>query len=682
MEEEKNIFGEYIAEGPNSFDANLEQFNHNEPLYPHHVMVNSNARSVVNDCLIFGSENGFFLKKDCIICNVPEAFTKSNEYVTAKLRFYNWNRYYYSYKDADKRGVDYIVYTKLGFEKLRKYVYEATDVAGEEVFDESVIGAMTIVYKSISSKVSDGCTTILLSKKVLPGNKARNIEEPSWAPDALSFASLKYLRTRAFTLSLIHDFLKQTSYSLSPDKKIDFSLLGDWEGYIERNTDTLGIGVLSTDKAKNHSLYDDFMYTLRTKKEESSKFEQYIKDNYDGFSSDLKDICAYLYPKTYKYTPMSKELSCRYRDDKLIAYSNIMMNIFKRGVTDKIAPFTYTEEDANNFHMLFDSVINDILGNKNKLSWLDDDGFVAMEYITGLLLANSDLHHNNIQVKAGVAFWTFYLLYRNMLLLPESEKQLFRFLIVHIIGTNGSVFANLIDKIKSNPVVVGKTLFGTKTASWSKMDSDVCVGEILSYFSDSFIIDEKTLTGLQREYLGYGCHSRANYIVQYKELVDASESHNDAAMDILRKEYADMLFNFMSEILHRQDYTNKCIIDVALSDFSFNLDETIQYEIKEKYLPVRAMTADNMDYLGDVAIIGCNPIRYHNMGSITTSDFELVENENTEYFVFSKQSPLYNEMVRRVHAMDSWVPETYSYKTIKGWVHGELRIVHIDRNLF
>ena len=137
MEEEKNIFGEYIAEGPNSFDANLEEFNHNEPLYPHHVMVNSNARSVVNDCLIFGSENGFFLKKDCIICNVPEAFTKSSEYVTTKLRFYNWNRYYYSYKDADKRGVEYIVYTKLGFEKLRKYVYEATDVAGEEVFDES-----------------------------------------------------------------------------------------------------------------------------------------------------------------------------------------------------------------------------------------------------------------------------------------------------------------------------------------------------------------------------------------------------------------------------------------------------------------------------------------------------------------------------------------------------------------
>lgn len=682
MEEKKNIFGEYIAEGPNSFDANLEEFNHNEPLYPHHVMVNSNARNVVHDCLIFGSKNGFFLKNDCIICNVPEAFTESREYVTTKLRFFNWNRYYYSYKDADDKGVDYIVYTKLGFDKLRRYVYEATVEAGEEVFDESVIGAMTIVYKSLFNKNADGCTTILLSKKVLPGNMAVNIEEPSWSPDTLSFNNLNNLLTRAFTLSLIHDFLKQTGYTISPEKTIDFSLLGGWLGYLKRNKELLGDDVFFSDKAKNMHLYDNVVFNLRTKKEESDRFEQYIKDNYDSFSDDLKDICKYLFPKTYKYTSMSKDLACRFRDDKIIAYSNIMMNIFKRGVTDKIAPFTFNEEDANKYHKLFDSIINDILRNKNKLSWLDDDGFVSMEYITGLLLANSDLHHYDIQVKTGVAFWTFYLLYRNMQLLPECDKQLFRFLLVHLIGTNGSVFANLIDKIKETPVIIGKSRFDTKTASWSKMDPDVCVGELISYFSDSFIMDEKTLTDLQRKYLGRGCRSNSEYIVQYKELVEASEYHNDATMVILRKEYADMLFNFTNEILHRPNYTNKCIIEVAMSNFCFNLDETIQYEIKEKYLPVRVMTADNMGYLGDVAIIGCNPIRYHNTGSVTTRDFELVENENTEYFVFSKQSSLYNEMVRRVHAMESWVPEIYNYKTIKGWVHRDLRIVHIDRSLY
>lgn len=118
-----------------------------------------------------------------------------------------------------------------------------------------------------------------------------------------------------------------------------------------------------------------------------------------------------------------------------------------------------------------------------------------------------------------------------------------------------------------------------------------------------------------------------------------------------------------------------------MSDFNFNLDNKIDYEIKEKYLPVRAMTAEDMGILGDVAIVGCNPIRYHNLGNITTSDFEIVENDNTEYFVFSKHSSLYNDLARRVQSMDSWIPEAYAYYTIKGWVHGALRIVHIDSSL-
>lgn len=683
MDSTKDIFNDYIKGCPNSFDANLEEFNHNEPLYPHHVLVNSKTQLLINDSLIFGSAQGFFLKNDRIICNVPEASSSSSEeYVTSKMKFINWNRYYYTYRDVTKRGFGYIVYTKLGFDKLRKYVYEATGVAGEEVFDESVVGAMTIFYSSHLGKANNACTTILLSKKRLPNKRALNIEEPSWSPDTLTISNLKNLLTRGFTLALIHDLMKQTDYSISPEKKIDYSLLGDMSGYIERNTDKMGVGVLSTDKAKANSLYEDVFYSIRTKKEESERFEQFIKDNYETFSDDLKDICKYLYPKNYKYTPMSKELACRFRDDKMIAYTNIMMQIFKRGVTDKMAPFTYTEEDANEFHKLFDSLINDVLGNKNKLSWLDDDGIVAMEYISGLLLANSDLHHENIQVKAAVAVWTLYLLYRNSLICHESDKPLFNLLICHIIGTNGDTFAKLIDKIKAKPIVVGKSLFGSKSSSWSNLDSDCCVGEILGYFCNMFELDEKSLTNIQRNYLGFACHSNAYYFQQYKEIVEATGNQNSMDMKKLREEYAVMLFNFVSEILHRPDYTNKCIIDVVMDDFSFNLNNTLSFSIKEKYLPVRAMTADNMGSLGDVAIVGCNPIKYTDTGGITTSSFDVVENASTEYFVFPKRSPLYNELVRKVQSMDSWIPERYSYQTIKGWIHKELRYVHIDDSLF
>lgn len=683
MDPTKDIFNDYIKGCPNSFDANLDEFNHNEPLYPHHVLVNSKTQLLINDSLIFGSAQGFFLKNDRIICNVPEASSSSREdYVTSKMKFINWNRYYYTYKDVTKRGFGYIVYTKLGFDKLRKYVYEATGVAGEEVFNESVVGAMTIFYSSFLGKANNACTTILLSKKRLPNKRALNIEEPSWSPDTLTISNLKNLLTRGFTLALIHDLMKQTDYYISPEKKIDYSLLGDMSGYIERNTDKMGMGVLSTDKAKTNSLYEDVFYSIRTKKEESERFEQYIKDNYESFSDELKDICKYLYPKNYKYTPMSKKMTCRFRDDKMIAYTNIMMQIFKRGVTDKMTPFTYTEEDANEFHKLFDSLINDVLGNKNKLSWLDNEGIVAMDYISGLLLANSDLHQENIQVKAAVAVWTFYLLYRNTQICHESDKPLFNLLLCHIIGTNGETFAKLIVKIKATPVVVGKSLFGTKSSSWSNLDSDCCVGEIIGYFCNMFELDEKSLTNVQRNYLGFACHSNAYYFHQYKEIVEAAGNQNSMDMKIQREEYAVMLFNFISEILHRPDYTNKCIIDLVMDDFSFNLKNTIFYSIKENYLPIRAMTADNMGSLGDVAIVGCNPIKYTDNGGIITSSFDVVENDSTEYFVFPKSSPLYNELVRKVQSMDSWIPERNSYQTIKGWIHKELRYVHIDDALF
>lgn len=119
-----------------------------------------------------------------------------------------------------------------------------------------------------------------------------------------------------------------------------------------------------------------------------------------------------------------------------------------------------------------------------------------------------------------------------------------------------------------------------------------------------------------------------------------------------------------------------------MCDFNFILDNVIDFNIKEKYLPVIAMTTENMDILGDVAVVGCNPIRYHNLGNITTSDFEIVENDNTEYFVFSKHSPLYADLVHRVQSMDSWAPDVYAYNTIKGWIHGALRIIHVDSSLY
>ena len=108
-------FSIYIEGCPNSFDANFETFNHNEPLYPLHLLVNLNTKFIVCNTPFF-AEKGFFLKNDSII---PNSYGMSNneEVNIVKLKLISWNRYYYTYKET-RNGFQYAIYTKLGFEKL------------------------------------------------------------------------------------------------------------------------------------------------------------------------------------------------------------------------------------------------------------------------------------------------------------------------------------------------------------------------------------------------------------------------------------------------------------------------------------------------------------------------------------------------------------------------------------
>ena len=113
-------------------------------------------------------------------------------------------------------------------------------------------------------------------------------------------------------------------------------------------------------------------------------------------------------------------------------------------------------------------------------------------------------------------------------------------------------------------------------------------------------------------------------------------------------------------------------------DFNFNIDNTIPFDLAVSYLPVRAMTSNNMGKLENVAIVGCNPVKIIGLGQT----YDIIENENTEYFVIPQQSNLYEELKRCVLSMESWQPDSNAYKTIKGYIHGELKIVHIDKQWY
>lgn len=115
-----------------------------------------------------------------------------------------------------------------------------------------------------------------------------------------------------------------------------------------------------------------------------------------------------------------------------------------------------------------------------------------------------------------------------------------------------------------------------------------------------------------------------------------------------------------------------------MADFNFNLDNEISFDIKENYLPVRLMTS-TMGFMGEVAIAGCNPERINNLGSLSSSSFDISENSDTEYFVFPASSNLYSLLKNKVLSMDAWKPNINTYHTVTGSILGKQCIIHVDK---
>lgn len=114
-----------------------------------------------------------------------------------------------------------------------------------------------------------------------------------------------------------------------------------------------------------------------------------------------------------------------------------------------------------------------------------------------------------------------------------------------------------------------------------------------------------------------------------------------------------------------------------MSDYHLNLDNVIRFQLEDKYLPVRVMTA-NMGFMGDVAIVGCNRELHQQMGNIVNNFFEISEYKDTEYFVFPHSSLLYDELKRKLFAYEAWMPNKNQFYSTIGEVFGKTCVIHID----
>lgn len=518
-----SIFKKYLEACRNSFDSIILDFDHTRPLYAFPILIEGQYHYVESKCTFLKSKNGFFLKNDNIIVNDTPS-PHSNDQLSIKINLSKWNRFIYSFREI-RDGIGYLFYTQRGFSALQKYVCALNNELNQCFVDE-IVGAITI-YTFSSSRVE--CT-----------------------------ASATFLISKTPNITFVAPI--QTD-SIPIEENLKYSP--------KANSSYL--------KAINIALYEELYHRLkegvfnRRITDQNGEIWNIINDSRNDLSDEVIDICAFLFPQLYSYSKNSK-IYCQYRDDIVIAFNKLMINWYRRGIADMDIPVLFYEEEIKEYELLFDKVLKDVILNKNKISWLDNSDVLSMEYISALYIVQTLIKPDRIQQKAVLAVWLYYMLYRKILSCGQQEQQMYKILIFHLIGCNHRTFEKLFDKIKGYMVIDPKSQYCKTPHTWKDRNSSICVAEIVCYFSNTFNPDYSTLSIEQRKYVGerFICaaesseeKNRLQYFNQYEQLLTTSVTHTFLGITDMCKGYALHLFNYISELLHNPNYTNKDILDIV-----------------------------------------------------------------------------------------------------------------------
>ena len=113
---------QFLNQQNNSFDSLLNDFDHEQPLYPYLVLITREHNLVINCSPIFWDwrkSNGFFLKQDRIIPN-----EKVDDSLIPQLYLKAANRYYNIYEEDKHFGITYTFYSKDACHKIFSFFDE------------------------------------------------------------------------------------------------------------------------------------------------------------------------------------------------------------------------------------------------------------------------------------------------------------------------------------------------------------------------------------------------------------------------------------------------------------------------------------------------------------------------------------------------------------------------------
>ena len=526
-----NIFNTYESDLRNSFDSLFENFDKNKPLYGRSTFLNEHYIEGMQKCYpLFCTKKGFYLQNDQIIANVGKnVFNKSLH--VAKLLLTSWNRFFYMYRDEN--GNSYLIYTKKGFDKLFQFWIENPSHNDVNDIKDDYIGAISI-FRNQSFSNSSSFITIFLRSSPVPKSKAWVclFDDDKYIYD---IPNVNAVYKNVFIRALIFDLIKKLRYNIS--EVCNMSTF-DWERwskakFSEQETDYY---------LQNSRKLSDALYYLDHDIYISQTFTNYLKNNYESFINDQKDICSYLWPKEFSYTKDENNIiHHNYAFAKILSLYN---GITKRylGIAGAFGMSTDYYEHNDTFIKTMENAGNALISDLKYFNSIKKDN--ELVFCTTLLFLNIMYKPQTTPNKYGIkeisATLLFYILYEAYNRDYEDKYIINIFITIVLIG-NEFLFKKLLNAVRSESVSIelGRSI---TPWSWKNESIDYCYKEIVYEYAKEF---QNCLSKLsfKEDIIGTSLTSEVNQKVRYLiSNLEYDGNHTFIGTEKLRKSYIEKIY--------------------------------------------------------------------------------------------------------------------------------------------
>lgn len=508
---DKTPINSVLNEQINSFDNLLTGNKSDLRLYGSAVIGTKDAWSTFDCCLLLNiteeGNEGVFLKNDAVITNPNQNWTLDS-LDNRQLILQSTNRFFSVYLEQEGQyslNIEYIFYSKSSVEGLLSFLGE---IYYKNMIDPSiVVGAVTLYNKNILNNKEEAMTVLLTTMPLTSmydyeTGTLSNLYIEQLCNDGVDNSFTQNLRTRVMTMSLVNNLLKNR-------------------------------------QKEKMFVFEDKSY--------AALLEEYIKDNYNLFSEEEKDICVLIQPDVYNYTNpqfFGKVVA----DAFIISMFNLVREMGSNGLA-------YLEQSNQRQIKLIENTRDRLLNNPK---------FVFTETPTKSFLyaiviySINKMYQNSSNIAPITAYWSYYSLCRLRRTCSKDLLPFFNTILSYVLWTNINHFKELFSELKNTTLVINTSEMPKMSSSWKSINEQTCVYELIYHFykgeNENLLTEEEGYILGHPDRIGFSFNSICDYLGR-------TVKHTFLGITIEREFYSDLLYSYIeTNIENNNPYFNKASI--------------------------------------------------------------------------------------------------------------------------